>query len=72
MSKSYETIIQENEDKKLNKYLAELKEKCNKGEITCKNCQGCREYGDDEYDRDREDYEYERMMDRRTERLCDQ
>lgn len=52
MSKSYETIIQENEDKKLNKYLRE-------------------EYEEDYDDiNDRADYEYERMMDRRAERLC--
>lgn len=51
MLKSYETIIQENEDKKLNKYLQE-------------------EYEEDYDDiNDRADYEYERMMDRRAERL---
>lgn len=53
MSKSYEIIIQENEDKKLNKYLSEQEE------------DDSEEYDD----RDREDYEYERMMDRRAERL---
>lgn len=34
MSKSYQTIIQENEDKKLNKYLAEHDE-----ESLCDSCE---------------------------------
>lgn len=71
--KNYETVIQRNEDKKLNDYLNQGTECCDckyRNECDFENDSICKLEDEDDYENpwDRVDYDYDRMRDEMLEK----